>query len=115
MDIFQICIQISLKPVYKGLFTVSLGSAYTFTTYWLQSKMAKIQHIIFSKALAGKKILHFILFVRISLKFVPKGPKYHNSVLVQVMAWYQTGPKPLTEPKITQFTDTYMPHQESTS
>ena len=38
--------------------------------------------------------------IRISLKFVPKGQIDDMSALVQVMAWRQTGDKPLTEPMI---------------
>ena len=46
--------------------------------------------------------------IKISLKFVPEGPIAHN--VVQVMAWCQTGDKPLSEAMLTQFTDTYMWH-----
>ena len=42
---------------------------------------------------------------QISLKFVPKGPIHNKSALVQVMAWHQTGDKPLPEPRMTQLTD----------
>ena len=31
--------------------------------------------------------------------------------MVQVMAWRQTGDKPLPEPMLTQFIDAYMQHQ----
>ena len=50
------------------------------------------------------------ILIQISLKFVPKGPIDNKSSLVQVMAWRQTGDKPLPEAKMTQFTDTYMRH-----
>ena len=48
--------------------------------------------------------------IQISLKFVPKGATDSKSALVQVMAWHQTGDKPLPEAMMTQFTDTYMWH-----
>ena len=48
--------------------------------------------------------------IRISLKFVPKGPIDNKSALIQVMAWRQTGDKPLPEPMLTQFTDAYTRH-----
>ena len=48
--------------------------------------------------------------IKISLKFVPKGPIDNKSALVQVMAWHRTGDKPLPEPMLTQFTDAYMRH-----
>ena len=38
-----------------------------------------------------------------------KGSIDNSHALVKVMAWCQTGAKPLPEPILTQFTDTYMP------
>ena len=38
------------------------------------------------------------------------GPIDNKSALVQVMAWCQTGNKPLPEAMMTQFTDEYMQH-----
>ena len=48
--------------------------------------------------------------IRISLKFVAKGPIDDKSTLVQVMAWRRTGNKPLPEPRLTQSTDAFMRH-----
>ena len=45
-----------------------------------------------------------------SLKFVPKSPIDNKLALIQVIAWRQTGAKPLVEPVMTRFTDTYMRH-----
>ena len=36
--------------------------------------------------------------IKISLKFVPKGPFNNKSALVQIMAWRRPGDKPLSEP-----------------
>ena len=36
--------------------------------------------------------------IKISLKFVPKGPISNNPELVQIMAWRWPGDKPLSEP-----------------
>ena len=36
--------------------------------------------------------------IEISLKFVPKGPINNIPALVQIMAWHQSGDKPLSEP-----------------
>ena len=36
--------------------------------------------------------------IKISLKFVPKGPINNNPALVQIMAWRRPGDKPLSEP-----------------
>ena len=38
--------------------------------------------------------------IRITLKFVPKGPIDNNPALVQIMAWRRPGDKPLSEPKM---------------
>ena len=53
---------------------------------------------------------NYCILIRISLKFVPKGPIDNKPVLVQVMAWRRSGDKPLPEPTLAQFTDTYMRH-----
>ena len=42
--------------------------------------------------------------IKISLKFIPKGPIDNKSALFQVMAWRRTGDKPLPESMLTQFT-----------
>ena len=46
--------------------------------------------------------------IRISLKFVLRSPIDNKPDLVHVMAWHQTGNKPLPELRLTQFTDAYM-------
>ena len=51
-----------------------------------------------------------IILIRISLKFIPKGPICNKSALVQAVAWRQTGDTPLPEPMLTQFPDAYMWH-----
>ena len=38
------------------------------------------------------------IFIKISLKFVPKGPINNIPALVQIMAWRRSGDKPLSEP-----------------
>ena len=50
------------------------------------------------------------MLIRISLKFVPRGPIYNNPALVKVIAWRRTGAKPLPEVMLTQFIDAYMRH-----
>ena len=50
------------------------------------------------------------IFIRISLKFVPKGPTDNESALFKVMACRRAGGKPLPEPMLTQFIDAYMRH-----
>ena len=52
----------------------------------------------------------FCILIKISLKFVLKGPIDNNPGLVWIMARHQIGAKPLSEPILTQFTDAYMQH-----
>ena len=51
-----------------------------------------------------------IIPIQISLKYDPRSPFDNKSALVQVMAWRQTGNKPLPEPMMTQFIDAYTRH-----
>ena len=48
--------------------------------------------------------------IQISLKFVPRSLFHNKPPLIQVMAWRQIGGKPLPEPMMTLFTDTYLWH-----
>ena len=48
--------------------------------------------------------------IQISLRFAFRSSMDNKPALVQVMAWHQIGDKPLSEPMLTQFTDTYMWH-----
>ena len=48
--------------------------------------------------------------IRISLKFVTKGPIDNKWALVQVMAWRRIGDTPLPESMLIRFTDAYMWH-----
>ena len=50
----------------------------------------------------------FSILIRISLKFVPKDPIDNKWALGQEMVWRRIGDKPLAEPMLIQFTDTYM-------
>ena len=51
--------------------------------------------------------------IKISLKFVPKGPIRTIPALFQIMAWRRPGDKPLSEPMMAHFIDAYMRHQSS--
>ena len=51
------------------------------------------------------------IFIKISLKRVPKVPTDNKRALVKIMAWRRLGDKPLSEPMLTQFTDAYMRHK----
>ena len=51
---------------------------------------------------------YFCILLKISLKFVPRGPIDTNPVLVQIMACRRKGVKPLFEPMLRHFRDAYM-------
>ena len=40
------------------------------------------------------------ILIKVSLKFVPKGPINNIPALIQVMAWRRPGDKPLSEPMV---------------
>ena len=53
--------------------------------------------------------------IKLSLKFVPKGPINNIPALVKIMAWRRQGDKPLSEPVVAYFADAYMRHWASMS
>ena len=69
----------------------------------------KITDDIF-KSIFNESVWISITACTISLKFIPKGPIDYKLALVQVVAWHQTGEKPLPESMLTQFTDAYIRH-----
>ena len=71
-------------------------------------KMGTISQTIFSDAFSWMKI--FFILIKISLKFVLKGPIENIPALVYIMAWRRIGNKPLSEPIQTRSTDAYMQH-----
>ena len=50
-----------------------------------------------------------------SLESVPKSAIDKKLALVQIMAWRQTGDKPLSKPMMVCFTDAYLRHSASLS
>ena len=51
--------------------------------------------------------------IKISMKFVPKGPINSIPALVPIMAWHRPGDKLLYEPMTTYFANAYMCHSAS--
>ena len=68
-------------------------------------KMAAISLTIFSHSFSRMK--SFVFFIRISMKFVPKGPVVNDAALVELMARRRIGDKPFSQPMLTRFTDAY--------
>ena len=50
-----------------------------------------------------------LILIKITLSFVSSSLFDNKWPLVQLMAWWRTGGKPLSEPMMTQFHDTYAP------
>ena len=63
----------------------------SFLTHWGQDKMDAIFKCIFLNE-------NVWIPIKISLKFVPKGPINNIPALVEIMAWRRPGDKPLSEP-----------------
>ena len=56
-----------------------------------------------------------LISLKISLKFVPKGPVNNIPAVAEIMAWCRSCAKPLSEPIMAQFTDKDMHHLASMS
>ena len=65
-------------------------------THWYRDNMAASFQTTFTYAFSWMKTYYF--FIKISLKFAPKGPTNNIPALVQIMAWRRPGDKPLSEP-----------------
>ena len=77
-------------------------------TYLPLDKMAAIlADDIFKRIFLNEKTR---ILIKISLKFILKGPINKIPALVQIMGWRRPGDKPLSEPMLIQFTDAYMRH-----
>ena len=63
--------------------------------HWGRDKMAAISQTIHSNAFLNEYVR---ISIKISLKFVPRGPINNIPALVQIMPWRPTGDKPLSEP-----------------
>ena len=66
-------------------------------THWDRDKMATISRTTFSNTCSLTRLMNSI---KISLKFVRKGPINNIPALVQTMAWHRPGDKPLSEPMV---------------
>ena len=75
---------------YKLILCMS-GECRPQLTHWGRDKWPPFFQTTFSNAFSWMKI-------KISLKFVPKGPISNNPALVQIMARRRSGDKPLSEP-----------------
>ena len=70
-------------------------------THWGRDKMTAILDDIFKRIFLNENVW---ISIKISLMFVPFD---NRSTFVQVIAWHQISDKPLPEPMMTQFNDTW--------
>ena len=83
-----------IKGFYCTLTQWGLNKMVHILTHWGPDKMAAIFQKIFQ---INFLIGNVWISIRISLKFVPKGPIDNIPALVQIMAWRRPGDKPLSE------------------
>ena len=78
--------------------------------YWLNSRRPRQNWRYFADDVFKRHFLNenVWILIKISLKFVPKGPINNSPALVQIMAWCPTGDKPFSEPVLVSFGDAYM-------
>ena len=72
----------------------------TFLTHWGQDKWMPFGNFaddIFKCIFFNENVW---IPIKISLKFVPKGPINNIPAIVQIMAWRRPGDKPLSEPMV---------------
>ena len=84
------------------------GSSFRHFTHLPLDKMAAVLADVIFKCIFLNE--NDRILIRISLKFVPRCLVDNKPALVQVMAWRWLGDKPLPEPMMTEFIDTYMWH-----
>ena len=71
-------------------------------THWDRDKMDAMSQTTFSKCIFLNE--NVWIPIKISLKFVPKGPINNIQAMVQIMAWRRPGDKPLSEPMMVSLT-----------
>ena len=70
-------------------------ATFIFNTLMLRQNGHHFSDDIFKCIFLNEKVW---ILIKISLKFVPKGPINNIPALVQIMAWRRSGDKPLSEP-----------------
>ena len=69
---------------------------------------ANVADAIFNRIVLNENVW---ISIKVSLKFVSKGPIDIDRALVKVRVWRRTGDKPLPEPMLTKLIDAYVRHQ----
>ena len=91
---------VPIKNCHEGSWVIMVGSQPMLKAWWTKH-MGPRQN---GRHFADDTFKHIFLnenariSIKISLKFVPKGPINNIPALVQIMAWRRPGDKPLSEP-----------------
>ena len=80
-----------------------------YYVHWVRDKMTAIFQTLKYPFLNENVGISFT----ISVMFVSKVPINSKPTLFQIMAWHRPGDKPLPEPMLSKFIDTYMRHSAS--
>ena len=91
---------------------VKLLFMFSFNSFWPRQHGWHFPDDIFKWIFLNENIW---ILIKILSNFFHRGPINKTPALIQIMAWHRPGDKPLSEPMLTQFTDTYMQHYGATS
>ena len=93
-------LQIDIKEVVNSLVMCACGDRLAFKHIEAETKWPPFRRRCFKVHFFNENVW---ILLKISLKFVPKGPINNIPVLVQIMAWRRPGDKPLSEPMMVSF------------
>ena len=91
---WYLCCFMIFAAIYKYIFTRIL-IYHVILIYWDSDKIAAFFQTTFKKIFLNENVW---ISMRISLKFVPRGPINKIPALFQIMVWCWPGDKPLSEP-----------------
>ena len=95
VDIWSFQMKCYFMQGYLILTSLLLFFYMAILTHWGRDKMDAISQTTFFKCIFLNE--NVWIPIKISLKFVPKGPINNIPALVQIMAWRRPGDKPLSE------------------
>ena len=109
--IFMLSLASSFVDTLLSVWTRLVRHSLLFNTLRLRQNGCHFPDDIFKCIFLNENVW---ISIKISLKFVPKGPINNILALVQIMAWHRPGDKPLSENYLmAKFIDTYMCHSTS--
>ena len=82
-------------------------------THWDWDKMAATVQTAYWNSFSYVESIFF--FIKVTLKFAYNGLINNKPAWALMVAWHQTGKKPLSAPMVASFTDAYMYHSATMS